>query len=147
MCVRDPLGGGLPQVPVVTFSVAGKGNCAVIAEVSYVYVTVRGGGFVMRAQCPHRGGPLHLASLTPDAARLVCPWHGGKVSVARLRGEIPAVRVGDQVTAVFRDPPERTEACLEYRPLSVDLAAPADPATPDAASATKWAQPVFSHSR
>jgi hypothetical protein len=110
----------------VTFSVAGKGNCAVIAGVSYVYVTVRGTGFVMRAQCPHRGGPLHLASVTPDATRLVCPWHCGKISVARLRGEIPAVRVGDRVTAVFRDLPERTEASLEHRPLSPDLAGAAD---------------------
>jgi hypothetical protein len=102
--------------------VAGQGNCAVIAGVPYVYVTVRGAGFVMRAQCPHRGGPLHLATLTADAAWLVCPWHGGKASVARRHGEIPAVRAGDRVTAVFRDVPERGDAYLEYRPLSPDLA-------------------------
>lgn len=109
-------------MPVVSFSVAGNGNCAVIAGVPYVYVTVRGAGFVLRARCPHRGGPLHLATLTANGARLVCPWHGGTVSVARQRGEIPAVRAGDRVTAVFRDVPEHGDASLEYRPLSQDLA-------------------------
>jgi nitrite reductase (NADH) small subunit len=114
----------------VIFSVAGKGNCAVIEGVSYVYATVRSRGFVMRAQCPHRGGPLHLASVTSDATRLVCPWHGGKTSVARLRGDVPAVRVGDRVTAVFADLPEQTEVHLEHRPLSPDLAGSADATKP-----------------
>jgi nitrite reductase (NADH) small subunit len=105
----------------VTFAVAGKDNCVVVAGIPYVYATIQGRGFVMRARCPHRGGPLHLASAAPDAARLVCPWHGGKTSVARLRGEIPAVRVRDRVTAVFRGLPEPAPVYLEHRPLSPDL--------------------------
>jgi hypothetical protein len=90
-------------MPVVTFSVEGTRNCAVIGGTPYVYATVQGKGFVMRATCPHRDGPLHLAAVSSDAVRLVCPWHESKISVARLRTEIPAIRVGDQVTAVFPD--------------------------------------------
>ncbi|WP_149184009.1 Rieske 2Fe-2S domain-containing protein [Streptomyces sp. TRM49041] len=136
-------------MPVLTFPVAGRDNCVVVAGTAYVYATVGGRGFVMRAQCPHRSGPLHLADVTEDADRLVCPWHERKTSVARLRAEIPAVRAGDRVTAVFPDrPPARGrssqptasagsassapstpralhgEETREYRPLSPELARP-----------------------
>lgn len=105
---------------VVRFSTTGTGNCAVVAGTPYVYVRVPAGSFVMRARCPHRGGPLHLAEPTPDSSRLVCPWHTRKTSVSRLRREIPAVRRGNEVTAVF--PGENdTEVVLEHRPLSKAL--------------------------
>jgi len=118
----------------VTFPAAGRDNCVVVAGTPYVYATVGGRGFVMRARCPHRGGPLHLADVAEDG-RLTCPWHERRTSVARLRAEIPAVRVGDRVTAVFPDrPPDRgwptpRAACggvaLEHRPLAAALARPA----------------------
>ncbi|MEV4432107.1 Rieske 2Fe-2S domain-containing protein [Streptomyces sp. NPDC049555] len=120
-------------MPVVTFPVAGRDNCVVVAGTPYVYATVAGRGFVMRARCPHRGGPLHLAAPTADAVRLVCPWHEMKTSVARLRAEIPAVRVGGTVTAVFpdrpaawgADPAAEGEAGVrrEHRTLAPELAA------------------------
>ncbi|MEU6386595.1 Rieske 2Fe-2S domain-containing protein [Streptomyces bauhiniae] len=116
----------------MTFPVAGRDNCIVVAGTPYVYATVAGRGFVMRAQCPHREGPLHLSQVTPDDTRLVCPWHDRKTSVARLRAEIPAVRVGDRVTAVFPErPPGRDRssapgacggATREHRPLLPGLA-------------------------
>jgi hypothetical protein len=118
----------------VTFSVGGRDNCVVVAGAPYVYATVGGRGFVMRAMCSHRGGPLHLADVAPDATRLVCPWHERKTSVARLRAEIPAVRVGDRVTAVFPEkplvrgwsPPPDPGAGVtrEHRPLSPGIARP-----------------------
>lgn len=118
----------------MTFSVSGPDNCVVVAGASFVYATVDRRGFVMRAQCPHRGGPLHLADVTADCVHLVCPWHERKTSVARLRAQIPAVRRGDRVTAVIPDAalPEVTQAThvhggsqtLEYRPLSPELARP-----------------------
>ncbi|MEG3626573.1 Rieske 2Fe-2S domain-containing protein [Streptomyces poriticola] len=120
-------------MPVVTFAVAGRDNCVVVAGTPYVYATVGGRGFVMRARCPHRGGPLHLAGVTGDGVRLVCPWHERRTSVARMRAEVPAVRVGDRVTAVLPDhPPVRGRpapppagACggvaLEHRPLAPAL--------------------------
>lgn len=106
---------------VVTFSVAGRNNCAVIAGEPYVYARTDEGSFVMRARCPHRGGPLHLAELAPEGNRLVCPWHERKTSLTRLRQEIPAVRSGDTVTAVFPGLPD-AEVCTGHRPLSADLA-------------------------
>jgi hypothetical protein len=104
----------------VTFSTAGAENCAVVADLPYVYVSTREGSFVMRAQCPHRGGPLHLATMAPEGGRLVCPWHSRKTSLSRLRKEIPAVRRGDRVTAVFPGGSE-TDVRLEHRPCSEDL--------------------------
>jgi nitrite reductase/ring-hydroxylating ferredoxin subunit len=57
--------------------------------------------------CPHRGGPLHLA--TPDAAggRLVCPWHEMKTPVNKVRqSSVPFIRSGDRLTAVLDEGPE-----------------------------------------
>ncbi|UQA97265.1 Rieske 2Fe-2S domain-containing protein [Streptomyces halobius] len=105
----------------MTFSVAGRNNCAVVAGEPYVYARTDEGAFVMRARCPHRGGPLHLATLAPERNRLVCPWHERKTSLTRLRQEIPAVRSGDTVTAVFPGTPDATVG-FGHRPLSVDLA-------------------------
>ncbi|MFB7631950.1 Rieske 2Fe-2S domain-containing protein [Streptomyces sp. NPDC056149] len=112
-------------MPVVTFSTAGRGNCVVVAGVPYVYARTPDGGFVMPAQCPHRGGPLHLGRLAPNGKRLVCPWHGGGSSLTRLRRQVPAVRSGDRVTAVLTDPDGAAarEPRTEYRPLSADLSA------------------------
>ncbi|MET7480807.1 Rieske 2Fe-2S domain-containing protein [Streptomyces sp. NPDC005648] len=124
-------------MPVVTFPAVGRDNCVVVAGTPFVYATVGGRGFVMRARCPHRGGPLHLADVATDG-RLTCPWHERRTSVARLRAEIPAVRVGDRVTAVFPDRPvdrgwpAPRVVCggvvLEHRPLADALVrrSPAD---------------------
>jgi hypothetical protein len=121
-------------MPVVTFAVSGAGNCVVVDGDPLVYATVDGRGFVMRARCPHRGGPLHLSTPTADGAYLVCPWHERKTSVARLRAQIPAVRRGDRVAAVIADaaapgaaprPPGPDDPIsVEYRPLSPELARP-----------------------
>lgn len=81
-------------MPVVNFAVTGRENCVVVAGIAYVYATVGGRGFVMSAQCPHRGGPLHLAGVTPDASRLICPWHDRKTSTARLRAGSPPCAPG-----------------------------------------------------
>ncbi len=57
---------------------------------------------LVRDSCPHRGGPLSLARLTPDGRRLSCPWHGTRVGVAALRRTaVPMVRSGDQATVVL----------------------------------------------
>ncbi|MCS0636910.1 Rieske 2Fe-2S domain-containing protein [Streptomyces sp. LP05-1] len=121
-------------MPVVSFSVAGRDNCVVVGGTAYVYATVKGRGFVMNAQCPHRGGPLHLADVTADGSQLVCPWHERKTATARLRGRIPSVRTGKRVTAVIPDQPvSRGYAAAavcggatsrEHRPLSPSITTP-----------------------
>lgn len=106
---------------VVTFAAGGAGNCVVVAGRAYVFARSPRGPFVLPANCPHRGGPLHLADFGADGSRLVCPWHGRLTSVTRwLRDGIPAVRRGHVVTAVFDVPPE-TAYTLERRPLSGSL--------------------------
>jgi Rieske 2Fe-2S protein len=58
--------------------------------------------WLVRDRCPHRGGPLSLGQPTPDGKRLICPWHGTKVSTAALRRtSVPAVRSGQRIVAVL----------------------------------------------
>ncbi|SRR6266571_6390253 len=106
---------------VLTFAAAGRGNCAEIEGVPYVFARTSLGSFVMPARCAHRGGPLHLGDLDERGTRLVCPWHGGHTSVARMiKTAVPAVRTGNTVTAVFPDPADSGRA-VTYRPLSAAL--------------------------
>jgi hypothetical protein len=74
------------------------------------------------ARCPHRGGPLHLA--TPkDTARgpvLVCPWHGTPIPLRALRRRaVATVQSGPLVRAVVEAAPELP---LTIRHLPVHLA-------------------------
>ncbi len=100
---------------------AGPGNCAVVGDRSFVWARTARGSFVLPARCPHRGGPLHLARLSADGGRLLCPWHGSATSLSRLlKTGVPAVRRGEEVTAVLPDAGD-TPYSLEHRPLSRDL--------------------------
>jgi nitrite reductase (NADH) small subunit len=111
-------------VRVVTLRATGAGNCVEVAGERYVFARSDLGSFLLRANCPHRGGPLHLATLAPDAPRLVCPWHNRATSVSRaLRAGIPAVRRGDVVTAVF-DVADTAEVELGHVPVCDQLARP-----------------------
>lgn len=105
---------------VVTFATTGKDNCVLAGGMPYVYARTVVGSFILPAQCPHRGGPMHLARLNESCTKLVCPWHGGGVSIARLvKSGIPAVRNGSKVVAVLPHDAD-TEYRLEHRPLSPD---------------------------
>lgn len=105
-------------MPVVTISTSGVGNCAEVAGAPYVYVEAALGSFVLPATCPHRGGPLHLATVEPGRSRLVCPWHGRSIGVSKAatRG-LPAVRTGDRVTIVFPGDAD-TSVSIKHLPLS-----------------------------
>ncbi|MFB7517302.1 Rieske 2Fe-2S domain-containing protein [Streptomyces sp. NPDC056144] len=107
-------------MPVVTFKVSGAENCVRVAGLPYVYIRTEAGGAVLPASCPHRGGPLNLASIDGTGRRLVCPWHEQTVSVARLTRRVPAVRSGDTVTAVVRGPADAPVE-LGHLPVSPEL--------------------------
>jgi nitrite reductase/ring-hydroxylating ferredoxin subunit len=109
-------------VLVVTFAATGAGNCVEVADAPYVYARTASGGFVMGAACPHRGGPLHLADVSADGRQVRCPWHGGRVSVARLRRQVASVRRGGSVTAVFSVPPG-TPTRVRHVPVAAALCA------------------------
>jgi nitrite reductase/ring-hydroxylating ferredoxin subunit len=109
---------------VLTFSVAGRNNCVMVAGTPYVYARTRIGSFLLPARCPHRGGPLHLATFEPTGTRLICPWHGRATSVTRAMSTgIPVTRRGNVVTAVFPHPVS-TDHRTEHRPVSPELASP-----------------------
>ncbi len=106
---------------VVSFAVEGTGNCVEVGDVPYVYARTAKGSFVMPAQCSHRGGPLHLATVEGPSGRAVCPWHGRATSTTRfLKKGIPAVRHGNTVTAVFPVAAD-TKTSTSHRPMSADL--------------------------
>lgn len=106
---------------VVSFAASGRDNCVHAGGTPYVYARTGRTAFVLPARCPHRGGPLHLATVDQSGTRLVCPWHCGSKSLTRLVGAgIPAVRTGNRVVAVLPHDPD-AEHRLEHRPLSPDL--------------------------
>jgi len=77
---------------------------------------------LVRDRCPHRGGPLSLARLTPDGRRLVCPWHGTRVTTAALcRTAVPMVRTGDEAVAVLPDVPADAPVTLVRRRILANL--------------------------
>lgn len=106
---------------VVKIAALGRGNCAELDRIPYVYARTEFGEFVLPARCSHRGGPLHLARVEADRYRLVCPWHGRATSARRaVRRGLPAVRRGNAVSIVF--PGDAAHECtIGYRPLSPDL--------------------------
>jgi hypothetical protein len=103
---------------VVNFSAKGDGNCVVVEGRPFVLARTGKGSFLVRASCPHRGGPLHLADLDATGDTLVCPWHENGYPFTRSRESvIPVVRSANRVTAVF---PGKSAASYtrEYRPMS-----------------------------
>ncbi len=78
-----------------------------VGEVRYfLYTATSGGRWLIRADCPHRGGPLNFAEYDPERNALRCPWHKlllpERVLLAR---SAPAVRVRGEWTAVVADVP------------------------------------------
>jgi nitrite reductase (NADH) small subunit len=98
---------------------------------SYALVAVAGELLFIDAQCPHRGGPLHLGSVDRDARGrhgMRCPWHGTFVPIARLRktslpmvvrphtGEAAViVPPGSDLTAMLRHPHTAPESDMNLR--------------------------------
>ncbi|MFC4905746.1 Rieske 2Fe-2S domain-containing protein [Actinomadura gamaensis] len=82
---------------------------------------------LVRDWCPHRGGPLSLARLTPDGRRLSCPWHGTKVGVAAVRRTgVPMVRSGDEAIVLLPDTPEDVPVTLVHKRILANLPPEAD---------------------
>jgi nitrite reductase (NADH) small subunit len=107
-------------VLVVDFNARGGQNCVETAAGAFVYARTGQGSFVLPASCPHRGGPLHLATIDPASNRLVCPWHERGTTVTRwMSRSVPAVRRGNTVTAVL--PTDDPRHQRTHRPLSADL--------------------------
>lgn len=73
-------------------------------------------------RCPHRGGPLSLARLTPDGRRLTCPWHGTKVGTAAVRRtSLPMVRSGKEAVVVLPGVPAEVPITMVRRRILANL--------------------------
>lgn len=57
------------------------------------------------SECPHRGGPMHLAKHSTCRARLVCPWHENSYSKHRItRDALPAIQNRQEISIVTNSP-------------------------------------------
>lgn len=111
---------------VLSFTVEGRGNSVVVDGAPYVFARTASGSFVLPSRCPHRGGPLQMATLDDSGRYLRCPWHERRTSVTRHRlVGLPAVRRGNAVTAVF---PQDAGSPVEHVhvPVAPCLRSPAD---------------------
>ncbi|WP_170229870.1 Rieske 2Fe-2S domain-containing protein [Polyangium fumosum] len=90
---------------VVTFD-PGHARFVIAGNLRFFLSTTDGHVFhLLRAACPHRGGPLHLGQLDADAGTIRCPWHDGEVSLRCLqRDAAPLVVRPGSATAVVPDP-------------------------------------------
>jgi nitrite reductase (NADH) small subunit len=58
----------------------------------YMLSTIKSNYFLLKAKCPHRGGPLHLGNLSSDKLSVICPWHDLEVSISQLQNSaVPMV--------------------------------------------------------
>ena len=112
-------------------------NTVLVGHDSYFVFESDGRLQLVRDRCPHRGGPLSLARLTPDGRRLTCPWHGTRVATAALRRtSVPMVRTGDEAVVVLPDVPADVPITLIRRRILANLPPVTDPCTTDGSNAS-----------
>jgi hypothetical protein len=112
-------------------------NTVLVGHDSYFVFESDGRLQLVRDRCPHRGGPLSLARLTPDGRRLTCPWHGTKVATAALRRtSVPMVRTGDEAVVVLPDVPADVPVTLIQRRILANLPPVTDSCTTDGPNAS-----------
>lgn len=110
-------------------------NTVMVGHDRYFVLDSDGRRLLVRDRCPHRGGPLSLARVTPDGRRLSCPWHGTKVGVAAVqRTCLPMVRSGDEAVVVLPDHADGADGGDGPPPVSVirkEVLANLPPEAPD----------------
>ena len=72
-----------------------EANLVELGDQSYMVHRNRAGGFVLiRARCPHRGGPLFLGTtLNGETESIRCPWHDTVVPVQAMQRKAPPMVV------------------------------------------------------
>jgi Rieske [2Fe-2S] domain len=79
-------------------------NTLFLGDDRYFVFEDEGRLFLVEDRCPHRGGPLSLGRRSADDQRVVCPWHGSRITCAFLRRRsVPIVRRGNEITAYLPD--------------------------------------------
>jgi phenylpropionate dioxygenase-like ring-hydroxylating dioxygenase large terminal subunit len=105
----------------------GTHNTVLVGHERYFILHTGARAELVHDSCPHRGGPLSLARLTPDARRLSCPWHGTRVGVSAVRRTaVPMVRAGDQATVVLPGVAAQTPITVARKRILANLPPVAD---------------------
>jgi len=72
-----------------------QANFIQVGDQAYFLHSTRDGAYVLiRARCPHRGGPLFLGDLLNGPRESIrCPWHDSVVLVQAMQKKAPAMVV------------------------------------------------------
>lgn len=107
-----------PAAPRVAHLDRRDANAIEVGDELYMFLDA-GDPALVPARCPHRGGPLHFATVEDRAQGvvLVCPWHGTAVPLRALKRRAAAtVQSGDRVRAVI-DAPDGAELVVRHIPI------------------------------
>lgn len=122
---------------VVRFD-ASEHNTVLVGDDRYFLFRSEARLFLVHDKCPHRGGPLSLGRVSADGKRLICPWHGTRVSCAALRRRsLPMVRSGTSIVACIPGEAGAVPVSFARRRILANL--PADGPGPDPAVAAEAA--------
>jgi nitrite reductase/ring-hydroxylating ferredoxin subunit len=81
-------------------------NLIELGDRSFFLHRDRAGAYVLiRAHCPHRGGPLFLGTVLDGPAESIrCPWHDSVVSVKAMQRKAPPMVVnGSECRVIVGD--------------------------------------------
>lgn len=99
-------------------------NTMLVGDERYFVFGSAGSLRLVHDKCPHRGGPLSLARVTPDGKRLTCPWHGTRIATSAVRRtSLPMVRSGDHAVIVLTGVPDDVPVATIRRQILANLPA------------------------
>lgn len=112
-------------MPVIKFD-PNLSNFIVDGNERFFTITLDNRSFVVRDNCPHRGGPIHLGQFDCQKNTIICPWHGLTVSTTSLQQlAIPVVWRYDVALAVIVEAEGKSESItLQNRHIMVMLEHP-----------------------
>lgn len=114
--------GARGAAPTVVHLDRREANAVEVGEELFMFLDDEDAGLVP-ARCPHRGGPLHVATVEEGGkgAALVCPWHESRIPLRALQARaVATVQSGSAVRAVIDAP---AGARINVRHLPVRIAA------------------------
>ncbi|MEH2263306.1 Rieske (2Fe-2S) protein [Nostoc sp.] len=96
-----------------------QSNFMIHGDRRFFLISLDNSTFLVRDNCPHRGGPLHLGYFNCQNNAIVCPWHNSAVSVHRLQQlAMPLVWRNDVAIAVIPGA-ESTPIAFKHRYIMV----------------------------
>jgi nitrite reductase/ring-hydroxylating ferredoxin subunit len=101
---------------IVKFDMQETNFVVVANETYFLLVSETGHRMLVKGQCSHRGGPLHLACLDKAGQNLICPWHETRFGLKRLIATaMPMICIDEQATALLPVQPEAEAQLMRRR--------------------------------